>query len=263
MSGGIETLPPPTGAPSLVARSRMLSRRGEPLLIADWADVLMVHLEVEPSALQCATPFTLDLFDGRAFVSLVFFTMRRMRPRRGGRLGEWLFRPIATHEFLNVRTYVEHDGETGFQFLAEWLPNALSVQLGPGVFGLPYRLGEFHYQHDADSGEIGGQVIDVGTGTRLAYHGNLDCGDSFAPCAADSFDEWLMERYTAFTNRGDRSRFFRVWHPPWPQVRAEVELDDNSLLRARWPWLAEGQAIGANYSPGFRDVWMGRPQRTR
>ena len=263
MLGEIETLPPPTGAPSRTAQARMLSRRGEPLLLSDWVDVLMVNLEVDPSALQRATPFALDLFDGRAFVSLVFFTMRRMRPRRGGRLGEWLFRPIASHEFLNVRTYVEHDGEPGIHFLTEWLPNALSVRLGPGVFGLPYELGKFHYCHDAASGELGGQVIDVKTGTRLTYRGNLDCGDSFAPCAGGSFDEWLMERYTAFTNGESVSRFFRVWHPPWPQVRAEIELDDNSLLRARWPWLAEGQIIGANYSPGFRDVWMGRPQRTR
>jgi hypothetical protein len=53
----------------------------------------MVHLEVDPQALQLATPFALDLFDGRAFVSLVFFTMRRMRPRLAGRIGEWLCVP--------------------------------------------------------------------------------------------------------------------------------------------------------------------------
>src|SRR5689334_13354547 len=140
MIGGVEasTRPP---APSRTGRERMLSRWGEPLFLADWVDVLMVHLEVDPDALQRATPFPLDLFDGRAFVSLVFFTLRRMRPRRGGRIGEWLLRPLATHEFLNVRTYVECDGEPGIYFLAEWLPNAFSVRIGPPVFGLPYRLG--------------------------------------------------------------------------------------------------------------------------
>ena len=53
-----------------------------------------------------SVPFPLDLHEGRAFVSLVAFTMRDLAPRRGGRWTSWLLRPIATHEFLNVRTYV-------------------------------------------------------------------------------------------------------------------------------------------------------------
>lgn len=260
MLGEIETTSPPTRAPSLAAKARMFSQRGEPLFLADWLDVLMVHLEVDPYALQRATPFAIDLFDSRAFVSLVFFTMRRMHPRLGGRIGEWLLSPIGTHEFLNVRTYVRHDGEPGIHFLAEWLPNALSVRLGPGVFGLPYRLGKLHYRHDAAKGELNGQVIDAKTDSRLDYRGRFESGDAPARSGTGSLDEWLMERYTAFTRCGNgRSRFFRVWHPPWPQVRAGVELTDNSLLRQHWPWLADGEIVGANYSPGFRDVWMGRP----
>jgi uncharacterized protein YqjF (DUF2071 family) len=248
------------GVLSQAAKARLLSRPGEPLFLADWVDVLMVHFEVDPIPLQRATPFPLDLFDGRAFVSLVFFTMRRMRPRRGGRIGEWLLRPIATHEFLNVRTYVERNGEPGIHFLAEWLPNGFSVRIGPPVFGLPYRLGRMAYEHNIGTERhICGQVVDVPTDTEIAYRGELNSRTEFAPCAAGSLDEWLMERYTAFTHRRGVSRFFRVWHPPWPQVLARVGLTDDSLLRSNWPWLTDGPIIGANYSPGFRDVWMGRP----
>ena len=35
------------------------------------------------------------------------------------------------------------------RFLAEWLPNRLSVLLGPATFGLPYRLGDIDYRHAA------------------------------------------------------------------------------------------------------------------
>jgi uncharacterized protein YqjF (DUF2071 family) len=151
----------------------MLSRRGEPLFLAEWVDVLMVHLEVEPAALQHVTPFPLDLFDGRAFVSLVFFTMHRMRPRRGWRITEWLLRPIASHEFFNVRTYVQCDGEPGICFLAEWLPNALSVRLGPTFFGLPYRLGRIIYRHDVEgSHSVEGRVVERGR-AQLTYRGEL------------------------------------------------------------------------------------------
>ena len=108
--------------------------------------------------MQRQIPFQLDLYEGRAFVSIVAFTLLRMRPRVGGRLGEWLFKPIASHDFLNVRTYVRHAGEPGIFFLAEWLSNPLSVRLGPRTFGLPYRFGHLSYAHNHADGEILGTV---------------------------------------------------------------------------------------------------------
>src|ERR1041385_5710177 len=44
----------------------------------------------------------------------------------------------------------------------------------------------------------------------------------FRACEPDSFTEWLMERYTAFTAYRDKRRFFRVWHPHWPQTPVNV-----------------------------------------
>src|SRR5947209_7244970 len=98
---------------SEAARLRLLSLPGEPLFIADWDGVLMIHYRVDADRLARIVPFPLDLRDGNAFVSLVGFTMRRMRPRFGGRLAAWLLKPIATHDFLNVRTYVRRDDEPG------------------------------------------------------------------------------------------------------------------------------------------------------
>ena len=84
---------------SAAARARILSHCGEPLFVADRMRVLMIHFEVAAEALRRDVPFELDLRDGRAFVSLVAFTMRGMRPRIGGKLAAWLFRPLATHDF--------------------------------------------------------------------------------------------------------------------------------------------------------------------
>src|ERR1035438_5220074 len=98
---------------SRAACERMLSRRGEPLFVAGWHRVLMIHFEVDAQELQRDVPFQLELFEGRAFVSTVAFTMCGMRPRLGGKVAAWFFRPIATHDFLNVRTYVRQGGERG------------------------------------------------------------------------------------------------------------------------------------------------------
>lgn len=249
----------PGGEASAAARNRILSRRGEPLFYADWERVLMIHFEVDPDALQWDVPFDLDLRDGSAFVSLVAFTMRGMRPRVGGRLAAWLLRPIATHEFFNVRTYVRHGTVTGIHFLAEWLTNRLAVQLGPPTFGLPYRHGRISYAHDWRGGELHGQVVEAATHAALVYRARMMSPIDFDACEAGSLTEWLMERYTAFTCRRNQGRFFRVWHAPWMQCEADVEMDDMTLVKCWWPWFDEARLVGANFSPGLRAVWMGRP----
>ncbi|HTR41292.1 MAG TPA: DUF2071 domain-containing protein [Pseudomonadales bacterium] len=250
-----------THEPSAAAQRRMLSRRGEPLFIAGWDRALMLHFEVNAETLQREVPFELDLRNGRAFVSLVAFTMRGMKPRFGGKAAALLFRPIATHNFLNVRTYVRHGGEQGIHFLAEWLTNRLAVMLGPTTFGLPYHHGRIQYDHDFENQFLSGQVVDVKANTTLKYNAQLNEAQVFQPCAAGSLDEWLMERYTAFNSAGRTKRFFRVWHPPWPQCAGEATVEDLSLITGRWPWFKEARFVGANFSPGFDAVWMGRPFR--
>jgi uncharacterized protein YqjF (DUF2071 family) len=231
--------------------------------VADWLDVVMIHFEVNPVALQKETPFPIDLYEGRAFVSAVAFTMRRMRPYVGGRWTEWWFRPIATHEFLNVRTYVRERGESGICFLAEWIPNRISFHLGGPLFGLPYRLGRLDYQQPFAKAPVdfAGTVTGVKDRGAFRYHGGTRRRSvaPYAECEAGSLDEWLMERYTAFTCRNGVARRFQVWHPPWQQTRVKVEVVDASLLTDVWPWFGESHLVGANASPGFQDVWMGRP----
>ena len=160
---------------------------------------------------------------------------------------------------MNVRTYVRHNGETGIHFLAEWLSSRLAAKLGPATFSLPYHFGKFHYTLGSLDGNLRGEVGDARSGTRLEYRGTLSTPQEFRPCEAGSLGEWLMERYTAFNAAGGRKRFFRVWHPPWSQCEAQVDLSEDSLLTRNWPWFAGANPIGANFSPGFDEVWMGRP----
>jgi uncharacterized protein YqjF (DUF2071 family) len=247
-----------TGGLSEAAKQRMLENRGEPLLVARWDRAIFIHYEPEPDSLQRCVPFQLDLRDGRAFVSIVAFTLLRMRPRIGGRIGEWLLEPIGTHGFLNVRTYVRHSGEPGIHFLAEWLSNALAVRLGPRTFGLPYRLGHLNYEHNQNDGVLRGRV--QAKQGQLAYYGDMPTGKAIA-CDAESLTEFLLERYTAFTEHRRRRRFFRVWHPPWPQLPVDLTVSADDLMAATGDWWLDAHKVGATYSPGV-DVWMGRPHRT-
>ncbi len=236
---------------SVNARRRLLSIRGEPLFYATWDNVLFIHYKIDPEILQPCIPYELDLFHDRAFVSLVAFAMRGMRPRFGGRLSELFFKPIATHNFLNVRTYVRHRGELAIYFMREWVSNRVSVLLGPSTFGLPYRFGRISYSK--------------GRGRVSAKEGELSFGaafgeNDFAFCEPGSLDEFLLERYTAFTQHGLTKRFFRIWHEPWRQVSAKIDIANDDLLCAIWNWWRDSRCIGANYSTGIK-VWMGWPHK--
>ncbi len=141
--------------------------------------------------------------------------------------------------------------------MTEWLSSRLSVLLGPHAFGLPYRHARIGYRHE--SRDMQGRV--EGKRGTLAYTAELETGASFEQCEDGSLDEWLMERYTAFTFMKNRARFFRVWHEPWKQRPARVSIKENSLLTRRWPFLERARIAGANFSPGAFDVWMGWPHR--
>lgn len=254
---------PGTGSLSEQGWARLHSRRFEPLFVADWERAVFLHYSVDAERLQPWVPFPLDCRGGRAWISLVAFTMRGMRLRAAGRVGRWLFAPIATHSFLNLRTYVKVNDEPGIHFIAEWLPNRIAVALGPLVFGLPYRLGTLDYRHSPETGRPVSGAVEGAAGGRLEYRDTSAGDPPLAPCMAASLDEFLLERYTAFVAwRGGRLGYFRVWHQPWPQVRIEPEIFENTLLEnapGGSHWSPTAQFTSAHYSPGAPEVAMGRP----
>jgi uncharacterized protein YqjF (DUF2071 family) len=228
-----------TPSASALARARFQADR--PMFRAGWDRVFMLHYEVDPDALQPQVPFPLDLHEGRGYVSLVAFTLRDLRFFAGGPA-------FSTHAFLNVRTYVEGNG---IYFLAEFLTNPFCVFLGPRLYGLPYRWGRLDYRHGDE--RIEGSVESGGAAFR--YRGTV------GNARIDGLDEFLLERYTAFTRRGATERLFHVWHEPWRMAEVEAEILDDTLIATTGPWFGAARPARAGYSPGFPEVWMGRPVR--
>jgi uncharacterized protein YqjF (DUF2071 family) len=231
-----------------------------PLFLADWDDVVFVHYAIDPAILQPLVPFKLHLHDGRAYMSLVAFTQRRLRPRVGGRVSAFFSAPLASHPFLNVRTYVTHAGEPGIYFLSEWIPNRLAALIGPPLYGLPYRVGRLQYRYDRTTGMARHEIV---AGAKLEFDVDacVDCG--LGRVAAGSLDEFLLERYIAFTRRRGKSLSFRVNHDPWEQKAVKVRICRHDLLSAAGLDVETMRLVGANYSPGVTDVGLGAPLTCR
>ncbi len=188
--------------------------------------------------------------------------MRRMRLARYERLSEILLWPFREQRFLNLRTYVTVNGEPGITFLTEWISSWTQAQLGPRLYGLPYRWGRHEFAHDPAAGRWEGRVTERGEPGAFSYRLTTSTTD-FGRVAADSFAEFALERHTCFLTRAGLGRIFRIWHPPWPQAEGRAEVLDDSLLRRAAPWWPRARLIGAHGSAGAYDVWMGRPQPLR
>ncbi len=246
---------------SELAKQRFLGEERRPLMFSDWTNAVFIHFAVEAQYLQPQIPYPLDLFEGKAFVSVVAFSMRRLRPAIGGRVSEFLFQPIGNHEFFNIRTYVKNGNRVGIFFMAEWLNNRLSVLLGPRSYGLPYHFGQLEYNHALmRDGEL--------SGSATTSFGNFkyevqSLADELSTCAQGTLDRFLLERYTAFTWRREVGRYFQIWHEPWPMIPLKVEVMKHELLNATGNWFPNATLVGGNYSPGVCGIWMGGPHRVQ
>lgn len=221
--------------------------------LAEWRDALFVHYSISPRVLQPHVPFELDLFEGDAWVSLVAFTQRRLRPAVGGALAAWAMAPVASHPFLNLRTYVRGgDGVTGICFLAEWIPNRLARAVGPLLYGLPFRLGRLKYGAGARRVEAGGRAWQVEV---------MEGSSAVVTARPGTLDYFLVERYVAFTARDGRGCRFRIRHEPWGFSGIGVRTVHESLIRGAAPWFDGAKARAAHYSEGVADVRIGGPHR--
>lgn len=238
---------------------QLLNHEGGPLFNNTWREVVFIHYECDPDTLAAQVPFELDLRGGRAFVSLVAFTLSKLRPFRPSLCWRIALAPMRTLAFLNLRTYVRHQSEPGVYFLAEWLPHHLPVVCGRHTFGLPYRFGRLDYERSAD--RFAGRVREGRYGPSLDFTARLDTDGPPAPSPPGTLDEFLVERYMALTQWGRRRRYFRIWHEPWPLTPAALDITSDELLRTTGSWFESARFTHAAYSPGLDEVWIGRPER--
>ena len=117
-----------------------LKAAGGTILMTDWRDAVFFNLAVDPAALQPIVPYPLDLFEGNAYVSIVAFDQIRFRTPLLGGLPSPLVRPLGSHLFCNLRTYVNYNGEPGIFFMREWVPNPVGPLFAPYTYGLPYKF---------------------------------------------------------------------------------------------------------------------------
>ncbi len=197
---------------------------GRPALYMRWENLLFLHWAWNPEAIQKTLPPALrvDVYDGKAWLGVVPFFMRRVHPG-GMPCVPWLSDFLE----LNVRTYVcDAKGTPGVWFYSLACNQPVAVEIARRFFHLNYvhagmkaagRDGEvdFRSRRHAETAAYryaaDGLPTEAGVGTREFF---------------------LVERYVLFsTDRAGRIHSGRVHHAPYHIAPARVR--EWSFLPAR------------------------------
>ena len=207
-----------------------------------WKSLLFLHWEVPVDVLQSRVPVGLkiDTFDGRAFVGVVPFMMRDIRPN-------WLPRKLAFN-FLetNVRTYVVHRGRPGVFFFSLDANSRLAVWAARLGWSLPY----FHAAMTATENH-GQRVYESRRRRAVARHRvSFRVEQELGPSLPETLEHFLLERYLLFVQRSGQLHVGQVHHSPYHASTAVVdEVHDELVAAAGLPAVTRPPDL-AHYCPG-------------
>lgn len=203
----------------------------------EWNDVVFLHWAADQRELAKWLPpgSEIDLFEGKAWVSAVAFTMQKVRPKNLP-----AFPPISDFHEINIRTYVKHLGKQGVHFLSIEAGNRVSSAVARKISKLPYR---FSYMKRSENmySSFNDEHVD---GLELNYK----IGDAITDKAP--LDSWLTERYALFQHTEKHINSFDIQHVEWPVF--SLELSDSKVHYPRFGKLLSSSPDKVHYSPGVQ-----------
>jgi uncharacterized protein YqjF (DUF2071 family) len=219
-------------APQHPEMSQRLAARMRPdggaVMIQQWRDLIFLHWEYSAEEIQATLPEGLfvDTFDGKAYLGVVPFFMRNIRPRLLPAVPG-----ISNFMEMNLRTYV-HDraGVPGVWFYSLDANQWLAVKIARRFFHLPYEHAEMKSTRTAE-GRIRYESLRTGAranGSRCVFE--YAPGEDLPQPAPGSLEFFLVERYRLYSSAPDGLRRGAVFHEPYPLCRADVTAWDENLL---------------------------------
>lgn len=191
-----------------------------------WHQLLFMHWRVSYDTLRQAVPakLPLDTFNGDAWLAVVPFEMRNVRPRFLPALPRLSFFPE-----LNVRTYVTLDGRPGVYFFSLDASNPLAVEIARALFHLPYQNAVMQCLVQKDRVHYASTRTDARGAPaylRVVYR---PIGAPFL-ASPGSLEYFLTARYCLYTT-GTHGEILKaeIHHPPWELQPAACDIETNTM----------------------------------
>ncbi|MEM9160009.1 MAG: DUF2071 domain-containing protein [Verrucomicrobiota bacterium] len=223
-----------------------------PVFRVDWRRVVFLNFAFDADLLSGEVAYPLDLYEGRAMISLVAFETTDIWFDALGKWTRGFVNPFGRHLFLNVRTYVDVRLSRGIYFMKEFVNRPIAIPLARAMYDLPYAFANVDYHCDRRGKRVFGKV---GTEGAFRFEGQWEGEAS----AADKggLAEFLVERYEAFLGKDGCLRRFRIEHEPWEVFNFKLRLLDLGIVAEAFPWFEAAEFVGAYFAEGLAGVGIG------
>jgi uncharacterized protein len=192
----------------------------------EWHDLLFAHWQVAVDLLRQKVPpqLELDLWRGEAYVGVVPFRLRNMRPR-----GVPAMPVISQFAEINVRTYVSYKGIPGVYFFSLDAANLSAVLGARFAYALPYYHADFAVARKKEGINYSSRRLQRPKPAefRARYRPISDELAYMRP--EESIERFLSERYCLYAVRERHVYRTTVHHLPWPLQRAEATIEQNTM----------------------------------
>lgn len=205
----------------------------------EWNKAVFLHWQVDLQELQRMVPddLEIDLYEGKPWVSLVAFTMEKIRPKNLPP-----FSPISDFHEINIRTYVKKDNKTGVYFLSIEGGNRVSCKIANTLSELPYRYSKMKREgnvYSSDNRQFKDKMsIKYEVGGELKEKSDLD--------------RWLTERYALFQDTETSINEFEIHHVEWPTY--ELDIKEIEFEYPRFEKLLNNLPDRKHYSTGVQVI---------
>ncbi|MBT7215617.1 MAG: DUF2071 domain-containing protein [Verrucomicrobia bacterium] len=227
----------PTLEDRLAVREKPAS---SPVMFQTWSNLLFLHWEIDAQEIAKRIPdrLSVDLHEGKTYLGLVPFFMRKVRPR---------FLPtmpgLSNFLELNVRAYVHDErGQPGVWFFSLDCDQPIAVEVARKFFHLPYQ----HAQMSTEGSIYRCQRKNCEEKAVFDYEGS----GHLQTAKPGSLEFFLLERYLLFSeSRGGKIHCGQVHHSPYQFTKARVGKKSKAPLE--WEKFSVGdEPISQLYSPG-------------
>jgi len=218
----------------------------------------MANYEVDPSLLESRLPSgtSLDLHDGKCFVSLVGFMFLNTR------VLEFLVPFHVNFEEVNLRFYVVRETEDevrrGVVIVKEIVPKAAIATVARKLYGEPYE--RWAMSNERSDSHVGYNWSNGGCANSI----NVTRGENLGVPATDSHGEFIIEHYWGYTKRGEnRTDEYRVEHPKWEVFEAvgpDIDVDFGCTYGEEFKFLNDQKPFSILLAKGSEiAVYKGNP----
>ncbi len=209
----------------------------------EWNDAIFIHYQVEIDELVKFVPkdLEIDLFEGKPWISIVAFTMEKIRPKSLPSI-----QAISNFDEINIRTYVKYKGKSGVYFLSIEGGKKLSCKIAKIISELPYRYSEIKRtknSYKSKNQDFNDSLkINFNIGKKLEQKSELDL--------------WLTERYALFQDSKGFLNEYEIHHLEW-EIN-EIDISELQINYKRFENLIKETPNRINYSKGVKVVAWGK-----